>query len=77
MSNLVSNAVKFTPSGGHIAISVAPDDLSVGTGRRGLHVAVTDSGSGIAPEDHERIFEPFQQKIPTPFTASATAPAWA
>jgi signal transduction histidine kinase len=61
MTNLVSNAVKFTPSGGHIAITVAPDDLSAGAGRSGLHIAVADSGSGIAPADHERIFEPFQQ----------------
>jgi signal transduction histidine kinase len=55
--NLVSNAVKFTPAGG----------VRVGVGRDGdgVRVAVTDSGRGIAPEDLERIFEPFRQASDT------------
>jgi signal transduction histidine kinase len=52
--NLVSNAVKFTPSGGHVDISALAQD-----GR--VEVAVTDTGPGIRPEDIETIFEEFEQ----------------
>ena len=52
--NLLTNAVKFTPSGGKIearAKRVAGE----------IHVSVEDSGIGIAQSDYERIFEAFQQ----------------
>jgi signal transduction histidine kinase len=52
--NLLSNAVKFTPAGGSITVAAARAGDEV-------WVAVTDTGPGIAPEDHERIFEEFQQ----------------
>ena len=52
--NLLSNAVKFTPPGGHVDVSAFVADGMV-------EVAVTDSGPGIVREDHERIFEEFQQ----------------
>jgi signal transduction histidine kinase len=51
--NLLSNAIKFTPAG---TITV--------TGRStpgGLEVAVADTGRGIAPEDHDKVFEQFGQ----------------
>ena len=53
--NLVSNAIKFTPAGGRVAISVSlrADDQ--------LELTVADSGIGIAAEDLGRIFEPFTQ----------------
>ena len=53
--NLVSNAIKFTPSGGRVAISVAP------LADERLALTVTDSGIGIAETDLDRIFEPFVQ----------------
>jgi PAS domain S-box-containing protein len=53
--NLVSNAVKFTPSGGRIDISGRFDR------DRGLSVTVADTGIGIAPEDLDRVLEPFVQ----------------
>lgn len=57
MHNLVANAVKFTPSGGRIAMTATVDERSADT----LHVTVADTGIGIAPENHERVFQPFQQ----------------
>ncbi|HEV7519145.1 MAG TPA: PAS domain S-box protein [Thermoanaerobaculia bacterium] len=56
--NLLNNAVKFTPTGGSIAVrsSAEPDPQ----GRR-LAVAVTDSGIGIDPEVLPRIFDGFEQ----------------
>jgi signal transduction histidine kinase/CheY-like chemotaxis protein len=52
--NLLTNAVKFTPDGGSIEVSAM---------RAGefAEVSVRDSGVGIPVEDHERIFEAFQQ----------------
>jgi signal transduction histidine kinase len=52
--NLLGNAVKFTPEGGTVRLR-AHD--------RGDRVTVefSDSGPGIAPEDHERIFEAYEQ----------------
>jgi signal transduction histidine kinase len=52
--NLLTNAVKFTPSGGHVDVAAARVDSQI-------QVSVRDSGIGIAPEDQERIFEEFQQ----------------
>jgi signal transduction histidine kinase len=52
--NLVSNAVKFTPPGGRVNISARLTDGVV-------EVAVADTGSGIALDDQELIFEEFQQ----------------
>jgi signal transduction histidine kinase len=54
MLNLLSNALKFTPSGGRITVSA---------GRAGdeVCIAVADTGVGIAPEHHESIFEEFRQ----------------
>jgi CheY-like chemotaxis protein len=52
--NLVSNAVKFTPDGGKVAVAAHHQG-------RNLVVAVTDTGPGIPEADRERIFESFQQ----------------
>jgi signal transduction histidine kinase len=59
--NLLSNAVKFTPPGGRVDVSARLTDGVV-------EVAVTDTGSGIAPEDQELIFEEFQQARRDPGT---------
>jgi len=52
LENLVNNAIKHTPSGGRIRISVA------GAAGR-VRVAVADEGPGVPPEAREKIFEKF------------------
>jgi signal transduction histidine kinase len=52
--NLLANAVKFTPEGGCIKVEARLGDSAVIT-------SVTDTGVGIAREDHEAIFEEFRQ----------------
>jgi len=52
--NLLSNAIKFTPEGGRVGVRAEPVDEHV-------KVAVSDTGVGIAPEDHEAVFEEFRQ----------------
>jgi len=52
--NLVSNAVKFTPEGGRVAIRLRP------TGRH-AEIVVSDTGQGIAAEFLPHVFEPFRQ----------------
>jgi signal transduction histidine kinase len=52
--NLLSNAVKFTPAGGAVDVTTDRVDGEV-------RVSVADTGPGLAPDDHERIFAEFQQ----------------
>jgi two-component system, OmpR family, sensor kinase len=52
ITNLLSNAFRWTPNGGRIELAL---DAANGT----VAVAVGDSGPGIAPEDRERIFRAF------------------
>lgn len=70
-SNLIDNAIKFTDNGGKInikakyisAIVERSDILSIGDGEKDdfVEVRVIDTGIGIAPKDHEKIFDEFQQ----------------
>ncbi|MEO8336489.1 MAG: ATP-binding protein [bacterium] len=55
--NLVGNALKFTPAGGSVRVSVA-SDRETGVPRR---LDVTDTGIGVAPEAQARVFEAFEQ----------------
>ncbi len=52
VTNLVGNAIKFTPRGGHISVDVGP--LT-----DGVRIMVSDSGVGIDPQELPRIFERF------------------
>ncbi|MBW2720580.1 MAG: HAMP domain-containing histidine kinase, partial [Deltaproteobacteria bacterium] len=54
LTNLIGNAMKFTPRGGRIGVSVFHNAA-------GTSVEVTDTGPGIPREEQERIFERFHQ----------------
>jgi len=52
ISNLLSNAFRWTPDGGRI-------DLRLAASNGAVTVDIVDSGPGVAPADRERIFDPF------------------
>jgi signal transduction histidine kinase len=53
--NLIGNALKFTPEGGAIEIFGRFDS------KVGVRITVADNGIGIAPEDLDRVLQPFEQ----------------
>jgi len=58
VSNLVDNALHYTPRGGSVALRVLPHETQV-------VLEVEDNGPGIAPEDRERVFAPFYRAAST------------
>ena len=62
LTNLIGNAIKFTPAGS-VTLSVAPAEAkAVEPGGLAIRFAVSDTGAGIAPQRLEAIFEPFVQE---------------
>jgi signal transduction histidine kinase len=56
VQNLLHNAIKFTPAGKNIAVTVANTAQ-----KKGVEIEIADTGAGM-PEQHiERMFQPFQQ----------------
>ena len=53
--NLLSNAAKFTPSGGKVTMQARLE------ANRGFVIKITDTGIGIAPDDIPKVFTPFTQ----------------
>ncbi|MCL6635002.1 MAG: hypothetical protein K6T29_04450 [Peptococcaceae bacterium] len=56
LTNLLFNALKFTPPGGSVRLEAGAEEAG-----REAYISVKDSGIGIDPADQERIFQPFQQ----------------
>jgi signal transduction histidine kinase len=54
LTNLLANAIQYTPRDGQITVNWAPVDGSI-------ELSVTDSGPGIAEEYRKKIFEAFEQ----------------
>ncbi len=52
LENLLSNALKFTPPGGSVEVAVRPADSHV-------RLEVSDTGTGISPQEQEHVFEEF------------------
>ena len=57
VANLIDNAIKYSPEGGPVTISLSPDSGAV-------RLAVSDSGIGIPPDERRRIFEKFYRLDP-------------
>lgn len=56
LTNLLDNAVKFTPEGGALGLHVVRDSDA-----DNVRFTVWDTGSGIAPQEQGRLFQPFTQ----------------
>ncbi len=54
VTNLVSNAIKYTPDGGRVTLEVDTDEAT-----RSVLVSVQDTGLGIPPESIDKVFEKF------------------
>jgi len=54
LMNLVSNAAKFTPAGGHVTLGAISSESRV-------HISVRDTGIGIAADDQAKLFTYFEQ----------------
>jgi len=58
--NLVDNAVRYTPAGGRVDVSVQPASAAAGA-----RLVVTDDGPGIRPEERARVFDRFYRRAGT------------
>lgn len=57
LGNLMTNALRHTPSGGRVTLGAAP--VGDGEGPEGVEIWVADSGEGVPPDDLPRIFDRF------------------
>jgi signal transduction histidine kinase len=58
LANLVTNAIKYTPSGGHVHVSIVDSQRSNDLGKV-VGIEVRDTGPGIPEELRERVFDEF------------------
>lgn len=59
--NLLSNAVKFSPSHSAVTVRIRLHEPKEATDEQTVSIAVIDNGIGIAPENHEAVFQEFRQ----------------
>ena len=60
-TNLIGNAIKFTPESGKIAVRISANGTLSGKSDKALHIEVIDTGEGIPIEERERVFNRFHQ----------------
>ena len=60
LSNLISNAIKFTDRGGEVTVEIRKRDTN-DDDRTTIEVSVEDTGIGMSPDQIKKIFEPFTQ----------------
>jgi signal transduction histidine kinase len=65
VNNLISNAVKFSPSGGEVSVSIRLDGDEAS-------VRVKDQGPGVSEAFRKRLFQPFAQDVTTPSDVPST-----
>ena len=58
LNNLIDNAIRYTPEGGHITVRVIAT-------KHGMEMSVEDNGPGIEPQHRERVFERFYRILGT------------
>lgn len=56
VSNLVDNAIRYTPAGGKVSLRVSATAMQ---GMQGGLLEIEDNGPGIAPAEREKVFQPF------------------
>ncbi|MGM8362395.1 ATP-binding protein [Flavobacterium sp. ARAG 55.4] len=62
ITNIVSNAFKYTPDGGKVTISVTHNTVAAT-----IDIVIEDNGIGIEESELEKIFEPFNNVGPSPY----------
>jgi signal transduction histidine kinase len=62
IDNLVENAIRYSPSGSVVGLTLRGDERMVA-------LTVEDSGPGIGPDDLDKIFEPYQQGTASPHSS--------
>lgn len=58
MNNMIANALKFTPEGGRVTVTLTGKEIK---GRYGMCITVRDTGIGISDENITKLFQPFSQ----------------
>lgn len=62
LTNLISNALKYSPDGGEVRVTIRElddGDVPEAEGTRAVEIAVRDAGIGITPEEQRQLFQPF------------------
>lgn len=61
LTNIIANAIKYSPHGSTIRVRIADEPPSAGSHAHGIVISVRDKGIGIPPEDQPHVFKPFHR----------------